>query len=297
MVPQLQLFFNKGGCQPLTSWMGAHGWCNSSCSCCNCQWLLHIDGNQPNSVSAHDMWIQPKDRFSTVTKARIFQMKSELQNIKKGSEPVSHYLQKIKDARDHLSAIGVSFEDDDIVILALNGLPSDYNTFRCMIRGRDNTLSLKDFRSQLLAEEATLEHTQSASPFISAMLAQNQTFQGKALVLDEGSSPSHSHIQSQGYSSNSKPSHLLTFHLDLVGVLMVIMAISMVPQVVLMVLMPCSPTVATLTIEALILKDVEEVVAIINLVHALIKFLLLVLVFFILVLTFSSVKSVARKAM
>jgi hypothetical protein len=57
-------------------------------------------------------------------------------------------------------------------------------------------LSLKDFRSQLLAEEATLEHTQSASPFISAMLAQNQTFQGKALVLDEGSSPSHSHIQS-----------------------------------------------------------------------------------------------------
>jgi hypothetical protein len=45
-------------------------------------------------VSAHDMWIQLKDRFSTVTKAHIFQMKSELQNIKKGSESVSHYLQK-----------------------------------------------------------------------------------------------------------------------------------------------------------------------------------------------------------
>jgi hypothetical protein len=46
---QLQLFFNNGGCQPLTSWMGAHDWCNSSCSCCNCQWLLHINGNQPNN--------------------------------------------------------------------------------------------------------------------------------------------------------------------------------------------------------------------------------------------------------
>jgi hypothetical protein len=33
----------------LTSWMVAHGWCNSSYSCCNCQWLLHINGNQPNS--------------------------------------------------------------------------------------------------------------------------------------------------------------------------------------------------------------------------------------------------------
>ncbi|CAL8992417.1 unnamed protein product [Prunus brigantina] len=138
-------------------------------------------------------------RFSTVTKARIFQMKSELQTIKKGSEPISQYLQRIKDARDHLSAAGVSFEDDDIVILALNGLPSDYNTFRCMVRGRENVLSLKDFRSQLIAEEATLEQTNSASPFVSAMMAQNQTFQGKALVLDEGISNS----QPQGYPSGN----------------------------------------------------------------------------------------------
>jgi hypothetical protein len=82
-----------------------------------------------------------------------------------------------------------------------------------------------------------------------------------------------------------------------VGVLMVIIEVSIVPQVVLMVLMQCLPTVATLTIEALILKDVEEAVAIINLVHALIKSLLLVLVFLVLVLTFPSVKFVARKAM
>jgi hypothetical protein len=75
------------------------------------------------------------------------------------------------------------------------------------------------------------------------------------------------------------------------------MGVSMVPRVVLMVLMPCLSTVATLTIEALILKDVKEAVAIINLVHALIKFLLLVLVFLVPVLTFLSVKFVARKAM
>jgi hypothetical protein len=40
-------------------------------------------------VSFHDMWIQLKDRFSTITKARMFQMKSELQTIKKGSDSVS----------------------------------------------------------------------------------------------------------------------------------------------------------------------------------------------------------------
>jgi hypothetical protein len=40
---QLQLFFNNGGCQPLTFGMGAHGWCSSSC--CICQWMvLSING-------------------------------------------------------------------------------------------------------------------------------------------------------------------------------------------------------------------------------------------------------------
>jgi len=37
---QLHLFFNNGGCQPLTFAMGAHGWCSSSCSCCICQWTM-----------------------------------------------------------------------------------------------------------------------------------------------------------------------------------------------------------------------------------------------------------------
>jgi hypothetical protein len=51
-------------------------------------------------------------------------------------------------------------------------------------------LSLKDFRSQLLAEEAILEQTYSAS-FVPAMMAQHQVSPGKALALDEGNSHSH----------------------------------------------------------------------------------------------------------
>lgn len=77
----------------------------------------------------------------------IFQLETELQNIKKGSKSVSQYLQQVKDARDHLAAVRVSFDDDDIVIIALKGLPSEYNTFRIVIRGRDNVISLKDFRA------------------------------------------------------------------------------------------------------------------------------------------------------
>ncbi|KAM2291826.1 hypothetical protein ACFXTI_026645 [Malus domestica] len=136
-------------------------------------------------VTSYDMWTNLKDIFSTVTKASIFQMKTELQNIKKGADSVSQYLQRIKDARDHLSAAGVTFEDDDVVILALKGLPAEYNTFRTVIRGRDNVISLKEFRAQLLAEEATIEDSTLSENFATAMLAHSHNGKGKTLMLGD----------------------------------------------------------------------------------------------------------------
>lgn len=89
-----------------------------------------------------------------------------------------------------MSAAGVTFEDDDVVILALKGLPAEYNTFRTVIRGRDNVISLKDFRAQLLAEEATIENSTISESFVTAMLAQSNNGKGKALILGDNVSSS-----------------------------------------------------------------------------------------------------------
>ncbi|CAN6715377.1 unnamed protein product [Malus baccata var. baccata] len=161
------------------------------------------------------MWLNLTERFSAMTKATIFQMKTELQNIKKGSESVSVYLQKIKDARDHLAAAGVSFDDDDIIILALKGLPSDFNTFRCVVRGRENGISLKDFRSQLLAEEAIINQSFDSSTglsFGSAMVAGIQSDKGKALALnqDQAKSDSDHSFKTNGGSSSASHSQWST---------------------------------------------------------------------------------------
>lgn len=75
-------------------------------------------------------------------------MKFELQTIMKGNDSITVYLQRIKEAGDYLSAVEVYFVDDDIVILALNGLPSEYNTIRYVIKGREIVISLKYLRSQ-----------------------------------------------------------------------------------------------------------------------------------------------------
>ncbi|TQD96588.1 hypothetical protein C1H46_017749 [Malus baccata] len=152
------------------------------------------------STSAQDIWNRLKEQFSTVTRTSIFQLKYELQNIKKGNDSISLYLQRIKKARDYLSAAVVKF-DDDIVILTLNGSPSEFNIICSIIRGRDNVISLKDLRSQLLAEEAMLANV-SATHFISAMVARDTNMQ----FNDKGSkfgTNSNSGDQSSGFSDGN----------------------------------------------------------------------------------------------
>ncbi|KAI5342844.1 hypothetical protein L3X38_010720 [Prunus dulcis] len=68
------------------------------------------------------MWVNLRERFASITRASIFQLKTDLQNIKKGSETVDQYLQKIKDVCDQLSAVGFEIPDDDTAILVLKGL-------------------------------------------------------------------------------------------------------------------------------------------------------------------------------
>ncbi|KAM1109218.1 hypothetical protein TB1_008081 [Malus domestica] len=120
--------------------------------------------------SSKEMWINLKERFSSMTRTSIVQMKIDLQNIKKWAESIDLYLQRIKYCRDQLAAVGVAIPNEDIVIVALRGLPTEYNTIKAVIRGRENLVSLQELRSQLKAEEATLEESLK-QPLMAAMYA------------------------------------------------------------------------------------------------------------------------------
>ncbi|KAM2955590.1 hypothetical protein FF1_033713 [Malus domestica] len=157
------------------------------------------------SISSLDLWTRLKEQFSTVSRTSIFQMKSELQTIKKGNDSVTLYLQRIKEARDYLSAAGVYFEDDDIVILTLTGLPSEFNTIRSVIRGRDTVISLKDLRSQLLAEEAMLENMNDA-PMLTALVAQQFGFPSKNSggFTSQHPNSNYQYHSSRGFNNKNK---------------------------------------------------------------------------------------------
>ncbi|KAJ6371785.1 hypothetical protein OIU77_002160 [Salix suchowensis] len=156
------------------------------------------------STSSRELWTRLKEQFSNVSKTSIFQMKSDLQNIKKGADTISQYMLRIKEACDYLAAAGVHFADEDIVILALNGLPSEYNTFRCVVRGRESVINLRDFRSQLLAEERIVDSI--SPPYLTAMNTAVKTSNVASAVSSpfRGSHGSQSYPNG-GYNGGYKP--------------------------------------------------------------------------------------------
>ncbi|KAM0958955.1 hypothetical protein ACFX2C_024187 [Malus domestica] len=147
--------------------------------------------------SSQEMWNNLRERFSNMTRTSIVQMKIDMQNIKKGSESIDLYLQQIKDCRDQLAAVGVFISDEDIVIVALKGLPNEFNTIKAVIRGRENLVSLKELRSQLKAEEATLDEVIKQAPIMSAMYASNSVYDAG------GSSGGAAHNASQHFFNGS----------------------------------------------------------------------------------------------
>ncbi|VVA29481.1 PREDICTED: UBN2_3 domain-containing [Prunus dulcis] len=70
--------------------------------------ISYVIGNQ----SSCEMWLNLKERFASISRTSIFQMKTDLQNIKKGPKSVDQYLKKINDSRDQLSVVGVNISDE-----------------------------------------------------------------------------------------------------------------------------------------------------------------------------------------
>ncbi|CAL9017564.1 unnamed protein product, partial [Prunus brigantina] len=52
-----------------------------------------------------------------------------------------------------LDVAGISVSDDDLMLVVLNGLPSEYDMIKIVLLARDTSLSFKDFRNHLLAAE------------------------------------------------------------------------------------------------------------------------------------------------
>ncbi|XP_009367293.2 N66 matrix protein-like [Pyrus x bretschneideri] len=122
---------------------------------------------------------------------------TELHTTQKGRESVDKFLMRLKNIRDQLASVGERISNNDLMIDVLSGLPVEFEMIRTMILARDTTLSLKDFRAQLLVAEGSIESKmQSLLSFIAAMCVQG-----------EGSNSQRYQGCEHGESSNTQGMH------------------------------------------------------------------------------------------
>ena len=72
--------------------------------------LAHVVGYK----ISQEIWSALEQRFSSSTRSNIFQLKTALQTLSKGSGSINVYIQKMKEARDNLVAVAAPVDDEDI---------------------------------------------------------------------------------------------------------------------------------------------------------------------------------------
>ena len=116
-----------------------------------------------------EVWKVLENRFSSVSRSHIMNLKSELHNLRKGNESVDVYLQKIKAVRDKLLAVGVIVDDEELLHIAIKGLPKEFNAFRSTIRTTSTQLGFDELSTLLNAEEESLNDGLEVKDSIFAM--------------------------------------------------------------------------------------------------------------------------------
>ncbi|PRQ52801.1 putative RNA-directed DNA polymerase [Rosa chinensis] len=136
-------------------------------------------------------------------------LKSNLQNVKKGSDDIETYLDKIKTAKDALETVGVAIDDDDIVVTVLNGLPSEFAAIKTVIRAQFTSCSLSQLKTLLKAAEMDIgNEAQGIQGILTAMIAKINTptqaspTQSSCTTSSPPSVPVTTQVQSQMQTSS-----------------------------------------------------------------------------------------------
>ncbi len=119
--------------------------------------IVHIQ----DAKSPKQAWDTLVKMYSTNTQARKMQLKQELHNLQKKKMNISDYSTKLKNLADVLASIGAPVDDEDLVVVTLNGLGKDYNQFCILIAVQETFPNFQDLITLLISEKMRVVGTSS----------------------------------------------------------------------------------------------------------------------------------------
>lgn len=103
--------------------------------------------------TAREVWTYLCARFSSKNVARIMDIKTKLDLIKKGNLGLQDYFTRVKSLVDSLEAAGKKIEYDDHITHILRGLGPEYDPMVSVITGNEKLPPVQRVYSMLLTQE------------------------------------------------------------------------------------------------------------------------------------------------
>ncbi|WMV14935.1 hypothetical protein MTR67_008320, partial [Solanum verrucosum] len=144
----------------------------------------HILGHLTRASSSYDAWTKIERMFQSQMRARVMQLKSQLQNLSKGNLSILEYFEKKRAIVDSLAESLYFVQDDDFISFILNGLDSSFGIFKVAFNMRSGTITPEELFGLLLQEEerfakelrSTTINTQFGADPSHALLTHNSSF-------------------------------------------------------------------------------------------------------------------------
>uniref|UniRef100_A0A2N9FLZ2 Integrase catalytic domain-containing protein n=1 Tax=Fagus sylvatica TaxID=28930 RepID=A0A2N9FLZ2_FAGSY len=141
------------------------------------------------STTSQEVWNRLEEKFTCTARANVLNLKLELQGIKKGNESINSYLQRIKNTKDKLSAIGVLVDNEELLHMILKGLPKEFAPFVSAIRTRDDSISFEKLSVLLQTEEQSM-----------AVASESFSNSALAMFVSNNHKPNNGFNGGQGYN-------------------------------------------------------------------------------------------------
>uniref|UniRef100_A0A2N9ECA1 Reverse transcriptase Ty1/copia-type domain-containing protein n=1 Tax=Fagus sylvatica TaxID=28930 RepID=A0A2N9ECA1_FAGSY len=142
-------------------------------------------------TSAYGMWNVLLKRHTSVSRSNILNLKKQLHDVKKNTDTVAQYLQRIKESKDRLAAVGTLVDDEDLLHIVLKGLPSEYESFSTAMLTKSEPVSFEELHVLMITQEELLKNSQENSKENSIM----------AMAANKGSS-SPAQFNNSAYRGN-----------------------------------------------------------------------------------------------
>uniref|UniRef100_A0A2N9E1A3 Reverse transcriptase Ty1/copia-type domain-containing protein n=1 Tax=Fagus sylvatica TaxID=28930 RepID=A0A2N9E1A3_FAGSY len=130
-------------------------------------------------TSASGIWRVIKNRYTSISRSSVVNLKRELNNIKKGNDSVTSFLQKIKETRDKLTSVGIHIDDEEILHIVLQGLPSDFHSFTSAMLTKNEPVLFEKLHILMKTEEdllkSSMDNTKEISHMAMAATASSQS--------------------------------------------------------------------------------------------------------------------------